>query len=102
MWSHASLSNLIFRDSQVYSVGVQVHTDDVGWGIVEVKVSGVHTHDKGTRRVQDPRQRERTQGDIRTLPLERKDHLDEQDITSYRCSSEDVHDKKHFKTNMHT
>ncbi len=61
--------------SQVYSVGVQVHTDHIRWGIVEVKVSRVNAHNEGTWCIEDPRQRQRAKRDIRTLPLEWEDHL---------------------------
>lgn len=60
---------------QVDSVGVQIHTDNIWWGVVKVKVAGVHAHYERTRSVEDARQRERAQWDVGTLPLEGKDHL---------------------------
>lgn len=56
-------------------VGVQIHTADVSWGHIEVKVSGVHPHDKRTRRAEHIGQGQRTQRDVRTGPVEGEDHL---------------------------
>ncbi len=60
---------------QVDSVGVQIHTDNIWRGVVKVEVTGVHTHYKWTRSVEDACQGERAQGDVGTLPLEGEDHL---------------------------
>lgn len=74
------------RCLQVDSVGVQVHTNNICWGIIEVKVSGVHSDNERTRRIQNLSHRERTQRDVGTLPLERKDHLEEE-TDGWKCQT---------------
>lgn len=78
------IRNKASQSSQVDSVCVQVHTNHIWWGIIEVKVSGVHADNERTGRVQNPSQREGTQWDVGTLPLERKDHLEGQ-IDGWKC-----------------
>lgn len=56
-------------------VGVQIHTADVSWGHVKVKVPGVHTHDERTWCTEDTGQSKRAQGDVGAWPVEGKDHL---------------------------
>ena len=60
---------------QVDSVGIQVHTDNIWWWVIKVKVAGVHAHYEWTRSIEDACQREWAQGDIGTLPLEGEDQL---------------------------
>lgn len=61
---------------QVDSVRVQIHTNNIWWGVIKVKVAGVHAHYKWTRRVEDACERQRAQGDVGTLPLEGENHLE--------------------------
>lgn len=57
------------------SVGVQIHTRDVGWRDVKVKVSGVHAHNERARGAEHVGQGQRAQRDVRARPVEREDHL---------------------------
>lgn len=61
---------------QVDGVRVQIHTNNIWWGVIKVKVAGVHAHYKWTRRVEDACERQRAQGDVGTLPLEGENHLE--------------------------
>lgn len=57
------------------SVGVQIHTRDVRWRDVKVKVSGVHAHNERARGAEHVGQGQRAQRDVRARPVEREDHL---------------------------
>lgn len=56
-------------------VGVQIHTADVSWGHVKVKVSGVHTDDERARSAEHIGQCQRAQRDVGARPVEGEDHL---------------------------
>ena len=56
-------------------VGVQIHTADVSWGHIKVKVSGVYTHNERARRTEHTGQGQRAQGDVGAWPVEGEDHL---------------------------
>lgn len=63
------------RNIQVDSVGVQIHANNICWGVIKVKVAGVHAHYEWARGIEDACERERAQGDVGTLPLEGENHL---------------------------
>lgn len=56
-------------------VGVQVNTDDISRGIVQVKIAGVDAHDEGHGGAQDVRQHQWAQRNVGALPMQWEDHL---------------------------
>lgn len=46
-------------DLQVDGVGVQVHADHVGRGLIQIEVAGVHANNEGAGGVEYPRQGQR-------------------------------------------
>lgn len=56
-------------------VCVQVHTVHVRRRVIKVKVARIHSNNKWTRGAQHVSQRQGAQRDVRTRPVEGKDHL---------------------------
>lgn len=65
-------------DSLEDGIGVQVDANDVMRRVVKVEVAGVDAHNEGHRGRQNVSQSERAQRDVRALPMQRKNHLQEQ------------------------
>ena len=71
--------------SQRYSVGVEVDAADLRWRIVHVEETRIYANQIGQRGVQNVAQTQRTQRNIRTLPLERKYTLKENKCNQKLC-----------------
>lgn len=56
-------------------VCVQVNAAHVWWGVVEVKVARVQSHDEGTGGAQNVGEGQRAQRDVRAGPVEGENHL---------------------------
>lgn len=84
-------------------VGVQIHTADVSWGHVKVKVSGVQTHNERTGRTEHIGQGQWAQRDVGARPVEGKDHLSiyENTINTYTAEmKEEILTKKNPEKNL--
>lgn len=60
-------------------IGVQIHTGDVSRRDVQVKVSGIDTHDERARCTQHIGQCKRAQRDVGAWPMEWENHLQRTD-----------------------
>lgn len=56
-------------------VCVQVNAAHIWWGVVQIKVAGVHSYNEWTGGAQHVSQGQWAQGYIRARPVERENHL---------------------------
>lgn len=59
-------------------VGVKVDANDISRRVVQIKVTGVDTHNEGHRGAQHICQHQWTERDVGALPVQREDHLERQ------------------------